>query len=166
MKDIWDKMRILVFLAIFYIGTIAHGSEVKAKKIINNLEVGNWIEKIEAAKKLSEMTGIKVEEKIQPLFHALDEEIRIKTSDQYPLGSYKTISVQLKDQYVFAIANVSDENPTFIISQLDKAKGEFKDRLILSLGLLKSLDVNVKHRIIQLAQESQDDYIRTLACEF
>ncbi|GBD97775.1 MAG TPA: HEAT repeat domain-containing protein [Nitrospirae bacterium] len=163
MKNWWYIRGILLLFTIACMGTIAHGFKDEAGKIINNLKVGNWIEKIEAAKKLSMMTGIKVEKKLQPLFHALDEEIRIKTSDQKPSGSYKTISVHLKDQYVFAIANAGDENPAFIISQLNKAKGEFKDRLILSLGLLKSQNVNIKHRIIQLAQKSQDGYIRALA---
>jgi len=165
MKSLYGGKGGFVFFAILLLIGNATSQSLgdETKRVIADLKFGNWIKKGESAEKIAEMTGIPIEERLQLLFEVLEEECRVKTSDKKPEGSYKTISVYLKDQYTYAIAVAGIEDPTLILRHLDKAEGEFKNRLTLSLGLLKIKDNAITSGIIQLAKSSQDGYIRTMA---
>jgi len=113
------------------------------------------------ARILGKDSNIPTQVKVDTILNALKREIEKPTMTEFPEGSYAPGTEYLKMQYEFAIEDLGKSAIPEIKRQLEEAKGEFREWLLITLGALG--DVEFFSQIVEILESSKDGFIRSFA---
>jgi len=136
-------------------------SEPNISNLSKLLSSPDWRIRAKAAGNIPYIEDIKDDEKVELILNSLKREIQNPFSEELIPRRYLTNTEHLKRQYMFAICSLKVDINAILHSHLDTASGEFRERLLLTLGLMT--DSTVHDQVVDIYEESADSYIRLLA---
>jgi hypothetical protein len=162
------KLLSAILMSIIFISMHIQSAEGERKPFDNVdqikriLETGHWGEKRQAARDLGKMEGVGVQEKVDILIKALDDEIKNPTSNNYVRGTgYATVTESLKTHYMLGLEDIGAPVIPFLKEKLKISHGELKKRIQITLGHLG--DQDVYSDMVDLLSYDNDGYIRSSA---
>jgi HEAT repeat protein len=158
LNDKNKSVQILVFDLI----NVDKTSKSLIRYLIKRLRIEkDWGIKRELAEVLGKVKTLKIETRVNLILNELEKECRNPTSLEFDEDSYAPITECIKCRYRIIIEDIGTSAIPFLKKRMKKSKGEFKQRLVITLGFLK--EQSVYSDLINILTKEKDGWLRAWA---
>jgi len=156
-------LKYTLYMTFIWAGLIcstASCREPNAEELEQMIQSPIWTDRWGVADKLISSANLDTNRTVQILLNAIRSEIENPVSTEYRIGSYRTISETLLQQYFFALVSLGPSIATALHSYADSTAVSFRPWPLMALGFLKDQSI---YEDIKRLTSYPDPLVRSMA---